>query len=198
MGHSFIKKTKEKARHFFGYMLHVTCSKKTGFTLMEVLVYVGLLTLLMGLMLQFVLGMLDANLRGEARELVVSSTVQAIDTIDSEVRRARMIYTPTSVFSAHPGQLSLVTTRSVPTGESETYVDFFLSDDDRLCIRRESQATQCITSPKTQITDLRFVRLTPTAGPESIQTILTLEYESDRAELRLPYTLQSTSNFRRY
>lgn len=169
---------------------------KNGFTLVELLVYVALLSILVVAVTQSVLVILDSNMKDRAREAVLTSAIQAIDSIRNEMRGIQRVYTPTSVFSAHPGQLSLVTTNNIPTGENETYVDFFVSDDERLCIKREEQEYQCVTSPDVRIINLQFLHLTSPAGPEAIQTLLTLEFRSSRPKLQATYTIQSTDLIR--
>ena len=169
-----------------------------GFTLIELVVYISLLSLMVVTVVQVVLVILDANVRVAAREEVITNSIRAVDAIRKEVREARAVYTPTSTFSSNPGQLSLVSTNNVPAGELATYSDFFLSDDGRLCISREEQVHQCITSPRVQITDLQFIHLAPPGGPEAVQTFITLEHESSRSELKASYTIQSTDILREF
>ena len=169
-----------------------------GFTLTELVVYIALLSLVVVAVVQIVFVILDANVRASAREEVLTNSIRAIDAIRKEVREAQVVYTPTSTFSTHPGQLSLVGTTNVPTGELVTYADFFLSDDGRLCISREGVTHQCITSPRVRITDLQFVHLAPVGGPEAVQTFITLERESNRSEVQASYTIQSTDILRAF
>ena len=176
----------------------VTIAMNKGFTLTELVVYITLLSIIVVAVIQIVFVILDANVRGAAREEVLTNSIRAVDAIRKEVREAQTIYTSTSVFASHPGQLSLVSTSNVPTDELVTYVDFFLSDDGRLCVKREEQVHQCITSPLVTITDLRFVHLFPVGGPEAIQTFITLERQSSRSQLKASYTIQSTDIIREF
>ncbi len=169
---------------------------KNGFTLTELLVYMALFSVIVVAVTQSVLVILDSNIKDRSQEIVLTSAIQAIDSIRYEVRSTREVYTPTSVFSSHPGQLSLVTTSNTPEEENETYVDFFISDDGRLCMKKEEQEHQCVTSPDVRITNLQFIHLVPTDGPEAVQTLLTLEYKSSRPELQASYTIQSTDVIR--
>jgi type II secretory pathway component PulJ len=172
--------------------------KRNGFTLMEILVYISLFSLIMVFLVQFLSAILQENVEDTAREEVEASLLTAINIIDSEVRNATDIYLPTSTFSSHPGQLSLTTVRSLPADEQITYVDFFISDDERLCIRRDTSTAECLTSPRLRVTNLQFIRLIPSEGSQSIQTKLTLEYRSSKADLRAPSSIQSTANLRAY
>lgn len=167
-----------------------------GFTLTELLVYIALFSIIVVAVTQSVLVVLDYNTKDRSQELVLTSAIQAIDSIRLQARSAREVYAPTSVFSSHPGQLSLVTTSNTPEGEDETYVDFFVSDDERLCIKKEEQEHRCVTSPDVRVTNLHFIHLAPTGGPEAVQTLLTLKYRSSRPELQASYTIQSTDVIR--
>src|SRR3990167_6477323 len=132
-----------------------------GFTLVELVLYVFLLSLVIVAVMQIVLVVLQANVRSSAKEEVLSSSLFAMEVLRNEIRGAERIYTPTSVFDAHHGQLSLVTTKVMPAGENVSFVDFFVSDDERLCMRRDGGASQCLTALAVRVTDLRFVRLAP-------------------------------------
>ncbi|MBI2462792.1 MAG: prepilin-type N-terminal cleavage/methylation domain-containing protein [Candidatus Spechtbacteria bacterium] len=167
-----------------------------GLTIIELIVYIGLLALVIALTSQFILGILRANISGGAQEELVSSIEQATDAIDRELRGATAVYTPTSVFNAHPGQLSLSTAQHLPAGEQVTYIDFFLSDDGRICMKQESLVSQCFTSQKIQVTSLKFVRLVTSGGVEAVQTLITAKYRSDQPNLQTPYSVQTTTVIR--
>lgn len=179
-------------------MLHASCIMKRGFTLMEVLVYISLFSLVLVFLVQFLAVILRENTKDASREEVSASLLHAITVIDSEIRNATDIYTPTSIFGASSGQLSLTTVRALPADENITYVDLFVSDDERLCMRRDTAAAECLTSPRLRVTQLEFKRLTPSDGPESIQTQLALEYVSAKTDLQAPASIQSTATLRAY
>ena len=165
---------------------------------MEVLVYISLFSLILVSMVQFLSIILQENTEDASREEVEASLLHAIIVIDSEIRNAVDIYTPTSTFGTSLDQLSLATLRALPSGEDITYVDFFISDDERLCMRRDTGSSECLTSPRLRVTQLEFTRLTPSDGPESIQTQLALEYVSAKTDLQAPANIQSTATLRAY
>lgn len=170
----------------------------SGFTLTELVLYVFLLSIVMVAVIQVVLVVLEANVKSGTREEVLSDSLLAMEALRNEIRQAEWIYTPTSVFGSHPGQLSLVTTKLAPSGENTSFIDFFISDDERLCTRRDGGATQCLTSLAVRVTDLRFVRLATAVGPEAVETYLTVEARSSRAELLSTYSTQSSDVIRSY
>jgi hypothetical protein len=120
-------------------------------------------------------------------------------TISQEVAHASDVYIPTSLLSQSPGQLSLVTTRNLPSGELETYVDFFI-DDGRLYMKREGETDALITSDQVRVEDIRFTYIgSATYGP-GIQTQITVAYNTnntaDQAISRV--TLVSSRSVRAY
>lgn len=175
-----------------------------GLTLIEVIVYIGLLSLVIVLASQFVLGILRASISAGAQEELISSIEQATNAIDRELRGAKSVYVPTSAFNANPGQLSLVTTQHLPAGEQATYIDFFLSDDDRICLRQEDPSptqpagptVQCFTSQKVQITNLQFIRLVTSGNAEAVQTLITAKYRGGLPTLQTSYSVQTATVIR--
>lgn len=178
--------------------LEMKKTDETGFTLIELVIYVALLFVLLFAAGLFIFSLFQANASNRAQEVLLQSGSQAVQRMVREVHAASAIYTPTSVFSSTPGQLSVTTTNSPPAGETITYKDFFISDERRLCMHLESQDTQCLTDPATVVTDFHLVHLTPPSGPDAVQIFLTLRYNSSDPNLQSSYSLQTSAQLRTY
>ncbi|HSX57966.1 MAG TPA: prepilin-type N-terminal cleavage/methylation domain-containing protein [Candidatus Saccharimonadales bacterium] len=149
--------------------------KNKGFTLIEVLVYVtilGITSLVIILFINQLFGVMETSRR--IRE-ATDNARRSIDTIAQEIRHAKTVYTPTSVFGGTAGQLSLETARDLPTDHDTTFVDFYL-DNGQLFLKREGQAAQRITGEKIKVTALTFQNYNGTTSWPAIQTTITLQY----------------------
>jgi hypothetical protein len=114
-----------------------------------------------------------------------------------EIKHAKGVYTPTSILDGSMGQLSLETTRDLPTGETATYVDFYL-DGERLFVKRESQAEEMFTSDKVTVQQLTFKLLDDSSEKPAVQITLTVDYADQIAGPSTSVTLTSTATLRSY
>lgn len=126
-----------------------------GFTLIETVIYVSIVTIVSSILLLTVLNNLAAYNKAESQQNIFQNVNDALATIMSEIKYAKSVYTPTSVLNADAGQLSLETVAGVPTGEETTFVDFYL-DNGVIYQKKEGEATLALTSDRVVITQLRF------------------------------------------
>ena len=158
-----------------------------GFTLVEMLMYIFTLVLVVGTVTTILVWMLRANSQVHVRNEVVENVGHALALMASEIREAQGVYTPTMSASS---QLSLQTRKNPPAGETSTYVDFFLCGT-RICVKREAQAPQAITSEKIKIESLEFTQVKTGPAP-SIRIISAASYLTASA------TVQATASLRVY
>ena len=115
---------------------------------------------------------------------------RALEIITYEIKGAKSIYTPTTTSN----QLSLETTRYLPIGENESFIDFFLCGS-RLCLKKESQDPIFLTSDSVTVTQLEFIRI---EGP-SVKINLTIDYGNPNDPKRYSSaSLTSTVSLRSY
>lgn len=170
-----------------------------GFSLIELIVYMALLTIVIMFLFQFLISVLSSESRGSAREEVISNTTIAINAIDSEIRHGESIYDPTSDFVSDPGQLSMLSKKDRVAGEADAYVDIFVNSTGRLCIKKETSGTQCVTSENVVVTSLDFNKIELADSTEDgVRTSITLEYNTQDTDGKLPYSLESFSQLRNY
>lgn len=129
-----------------------------GFTLIETIFYVSIVTVVASILLLTVLNNLAAYNKSESQQNMFQNASDALKTIMNEVRYAKSIYTPTSVLDSDAGQLSLETVVNAPTGETATFVDFYL-DNGVVYQKREGEEAVALTSDRVVITHLRFTDL---------------------------------------
>ncbi|HZX50107.1 MAG TPA: type II secretion system protein [Candidatus Paceibacterota bacterium] len=143
-----------------------------GFTILEVVVYTGILMIVVTALIGFLLWMVQSNTKTAVLHQVAEAARNAIDEMEKEIREAESLYTPTTSLT----QLSLETKKNVPLGETSTYVDFFLCGT-RLCVKREGQNAIALTSESLDVTNLQFQEVR-TGGVSSLSIIFDVERQN--------------------
>lgn len=130
---------------------------RRGFTLLETVVYIALLTIVTTFLASFILDLSRSFNKARIKADVASQARRALELITKEIKEAKSVYTPTSYFGTGGSQrqLSLETLYNIPTGENSTFVDFYL-DNQKIYQKRENQAAESITSDRVKITNLTF------------------------------------------
>lgn len=172
-------------------------NKNKGFTLIELIIYVTVFAIITTVITLFTLNFINAYTKIKITKEVSENSQIAMETIISEIRHAKNVYTPTSYFDSHPGQLTLETEKDFPTGEESSYVDFYLDENNRLCVKREGQEAEPLTSENIEIKNLIFNYLINN-NIESIRIELLAVYrdKSDKITHQATTTIISTANLR--
>ena len=170
---------------------------KKGFTLIELIIYTFAFVIAAVLLTSFILNLIKIKAKTQIEKGVLVESQRAMETMLLEIRHAQDIYSSTSLFNSHPGQLSLKTVRNTPDDEEITYLDFYLDDNNRLAFKKEGRASEALTSENVKINNLVFRYLT--AGEaKSIQIELLAVYNgpTEKAYYQATTTLISSANLR--
>lgn len=164
-----------------------------GFTLMEFLVYIAVLSIITLTVSSFFLGTTRINAKNKAMREVTANTKRAMEIMTGEIKEAKAVYTPTTA----TGQLSLETAKYLPNNETESYIDFYLCDD-RLCLKKEGQLPVALTSERVKITEISFFKIA-TSSP-SVQIHLKVDYKTGvlKPEFQASFQTTSTASVRAY
>lgn len=166
---------------------------KKGFTLIEILIYASILIVVAFALLTSLLKLTEFyNITRFERE-VLANIHLGLDDIVLEIRQARSIYLPTSQNT----QISLENVLNPPAGETKTYLDFYL-DNGRLCLKREGEDAQPLTSETIEVTDLDFVYLSSSTNPSSVRITIKAHYRSNKPEYQREISLSSTATLRSF
>lgn len=170
-----------------------------GFTLIEMLVYISVLTIICAAIVSFLFWAIKTNAKSRAAAEVSDNARRAMETMFYEIRQATSVYTPTSVFDVSQGQLSLETKISPPNNETKTYEDFYLADG-KLYLKKEGIAPEQITSDQVRVSNLIFKYLGSSGNLASVQINLKVEYNdsSGRPEFQAEVNLISSATLRGY
>ena len=170
--------------------------KKTkGFTLTEMLIYISVSSIAILAIASFVLWVNRSNTKIKVLKEVLNNSKSAIETMSYEIKHAKSIYIPTSIFSTHPGQLSLETPSYAQKDEYISYIDFFICEQS-LCLKKENQDPIILTSDKVQVKNLEFNQV----DTSSVQINLKIDYlaPSDKPEYQASINTTSTVSIRIY
>ena len=162
---------------------------KKGFTLIELLIYAATFVIVATLLTSFVFNLIKAQAKIRISKEVIDNSQRAMAIMLWEIRHAQGVYTPTSFFDSHPGQLSLKTKQNIPLGEETIYLDFYLDANNRLCLKREGAEAIPLTSEKVKINNLVFNYLIASSS-QSIRIELSAVYNQATT------TLISAANLR--
>ncbi len=165
-----------------------------SFTLMEILVYIGVLGIVILTVSSFLIWSIHSNTKTKVMRETLDNGRRAMEIMSYEIRESRSIYTPTT----NSNQLSLETTHYLPEGEKTTFIDFYLCNSN-LCLKKESQNPISLTSDKIEVTNLIFTQVITGTIP-SIQVDFKVDYKnpSNRPEYQASADLTSTISLRSY
>ena len=165
----------------------------TGLSLIEILIYVAVLIIVSTALLSSLLKLVEFyNITCFERDILTNANF-GLKTMLSEIKQASSVYLPTSQLS----QISLQTDLNPPVGETKTYVDFYL-DNGRLCLKREGEDAQALTSERVEVTDLDFEYLSSSTDPSSVKISIKVRYRSSKPIYQRELTLNSTASLRSY
>ena len=167
---------------------------KNGFTLIEILVYAGVLTVVTVSVSSIFIWMLSSNTKSKVTRETLDNARRAMEIMTYEIKEAKSVYTPTT----SSNQLSLETAKYLPSGEETAYIDFYLCGT-RLCLKKESQNPIALTSDRVEIGNLTFTQTNSGDNP-AIQINLKVDYKnsSNRPEYKSSVNLTSTVSVRNY
>ena len=158
---------------------------KKGFTLLEVVIYVGLLTIITSIVTNSFLS--DIHVWGYARSTrdATSAGRLMLERMDQEIKLSRSVDTITSILGTHPGKLVLDTFAGV-TSTQESTLEIFL-DGEELKIKRGVGTTISLSGGKARVTNLVFRRLVSSKS-EIVRIELTVEVSSGKFTKEISFT----------
>lgn len=145
-----------------------------GFTLIELIIYLTILSIVMSSFLYFSLAILNYRNKSRAIEEVQANERMAINLISQKIRSAKSVNFSQSVFNSHPGSLSLAMD---DIGRSPTLINL---DNGKLQISEGLSQPVSITSDRIIVSDLVFFDLTGSSSIANIGFILKTNYADNQ------------------
>jgi type II secretory pathway component PulJ len=133
---------------------------RRGFTIMEILVYAAVLSVIFLSVYGFLTWAVRSNDRIMAMREAADNTRRVLETLTHEIREADSVYGPTSTST----QLSLETKHYLPAGETSSFIDFYLCGEtaSAICFKKESQNPVAVTSADVKVNKLEFLQISTT------------------------------------
>lgn len=177
---------------------NVNCQRlnvsKKGFTMVEIVVSLGIFSIVLLAIVSFILWMNYYSAKTKADREAAENARSILNIMTYEIRGAKSIYTPTTTSN----QLSLETTRYLPAGQTSTFIDFFICGT-ALCLKKEFQSPIMLTSDSVNVSALSFSQIFNGSKP-SIQINVTIDYKNSNNGTGnyASVSLTSTASLRSY
>lgn len=163
-----------------------------GFTLTEVIVYIGLLGGIAVFVGNFLIHTTSVYHRARAEREVLSNGRLLLETVQETITRARRVYVPTSRFNTNAGQLSLLIAANSTPDHDTLYQDFWI-DNGRMWMRQEGGVSSPLSASSVRVTRFYLERIVQGLGKEAVK--ITLQVDSG-ARFPSSITLNATAALR--
>lgn len=172
---------------------------KKCFTLIEFLVYILIFNIFLLIVSSFFLLNSKINTKNKAFVETINNVRRAMEIMVFEIRGAKSVYLPTSIFGTSSGQISLESERYLPPDETSSFLDFFLCEK-KICLKKENQPPFSLTSENVEINNLEFVLIAPTSTYPIVEITIWANHKNpkNRPELNTPIILKSAVSLRPY
>jgi type II secretory pathway pseudopilin PulG len=155
-----------------------------GFTLIETLIYFGIIGVVLTSFITFSIGVGNSRTKNYVVQEVHGNTRTALNLITQRIQASTGVNAGSSTFGTDPGVLSLV---MADAAKNPTIIN--LSADDGVVQITEGVASAvAITADEVQVTNLVFTNLTPTGERENIGIAITVEYNNSSGDVEFDYS----------
>lgn len=153
-----------------------------GFTFIELLVYLGLVSIALTITTTLAIALLQAEARGSVREMVDASASRALAQIAEASRAAASINVAGSTFGVPLGRLSL-TMRDAARSPT-----VFSVNNGRLEVSEGTGSAVPLTAGVADVTSFRLTRLNPAGAKEGAQIELTVRFRNPSTDPQFEFT----------
>lgn len=160
-------------------------STKRGFTIVEMLLYIGLLSMMITIMTGLFTSLLDVQLESEATSFVEADSRFLFSRLAYDIGRATSITTPVTLGSSSSSMTLLI-----------DEVSYTYTVDNGALVLSTNMGTSSLTSFGTQISNITFTRLGNIDGKHAIQIQFTLASITQRVSGPEQKTVQTTISLR--
>lgn len=143
---------------------------KKGFTLVELMIYMALISILAVVFVSFAFDVIGTSEKGRLRQELQQNARFAMDRMTQEIRASASVNTGASTFGVHPGVLSL------GTNDGATNPTIFDVDAGVLRVKLGAASAAALTDSKFAVTNLAFENLSVSGRTSNIRINLTLTH----------------------
>lgn len=157
------------------FQAKTTENKKSGFSILEIVIYVGLLGILAVVITNALIQISGLYHRARAEREILSNARLILETINKSLEQAATVYGPTSKFYTPAGQLSLITPIGATTEHTTSYIDYYI-DNGRIWTRQEGQTAQPISAADVRVNKFMLERIMQGLNHEAVKITLQVDY----------------------
>lgn len=143
-----------------------------GFTFIELLVYLGLLSIALTITITLAIALLQAEARGSTRETVDASASRALAQLTEAVRAATALNAAGSLFDVPLGRLSFT------MREPARSPTVFSVTNGRLEVTEGTGSAVALTAGGVDVVGFRLTRLNPAGATAGVQIEFTLSFRN--------------------
>ncbi len=179
-----------------GHRMKTFLKKTQGFTLVEMILYVGIFAVVLSLIVQLFWQVQITESRTRLNREVKVNMAQAMELMKDTVRNSNTVDEGASTFLSHPGTL---TVDNALDTEFDTYTKNVTLGDEEISIRKlrmtEGFNSYDVTSDHVDVTNFVITNKTAASGPDSVQIELTIEAVSTNTDEDFNASLSSKSTY---
>ena len=192
---NLLKISKLKTENFYMRNIELTVKNNSGFTLVELLIYIAIIGMMMTTFVYFGMAIFDYRNKSYAVQEVQANERLALSIMSQKIRGAKDVNIASSTFNTDPGVLSLVTDNA----STNPTVFSLTKGDGVLQIAEGTTSTTTVTTKNAQVTNLVFTNLTATSGvADDIGINLTTQYNASQdAKYNYSDSLETAVSLRR-
>ena len=155
-----------------------------GFTLIETLIYLAIVSLAVTSFMVFSIGIGNSRTKNYVTQEVQGNTRTGLGLITQRIRAATGVNASSSIFDTDPGVLSLV---MADAAKNPTIINL-TADNGVLQIQEGVGSSVVITSEAVKITNLVFTDLSASSTRENIRVEITVEYNNTSGDVEFTYS----------
>lgn len=164
-------------------------TKNKGFTLVEILLYFAIISVVLFAIMSFSLQILDITQKSANLKEIQTNMDYIGNQITYAIQSAESVDVPNSTFNDDAGALSLITT------DPENSPTSFYAQNEEIFIKKGSGSAVKVSSDLISCPQLRFSRITSTNIPDQI--LIDLRCEPVNLDINQQLTIQTLVSLRK-
>lgn len=172
-------------KHCTFYIVHSTL--KAGFTLIELMIYMGLLAIFIVVLTTIFTSSLDVQLESRSRSSLEEDSQFIIARLSYDINRASGVVTPATLGTTSPPTPTTPTLALTINSSTYTY-----SVTNGILYLNDGTGNLALNSQNTTVSAITFQRLGNTGGKNSIRITITLRSKITRSQGNETVTLTTT------
>lgn len=164
-------------------LLNYNPTYKKGYTIIEMLLYIAIFSLIIGSILAIAMSISDQRIKNLITQEVDYQGQLVLNNINQNLRNASTINAPAAGSSSASLALNTATAANNPT----IYDSFANQNVNKVRIKQGASAAEYLTNSRVSVSNLSFTNRAITGGRDSIDVSFTLTYYNPSGRPQLQY-----------